>query len=53
MGLIWMTGLSYSEQWQGNLPEETREFYRQYYHVDLTDDQVGRLLQWTEGRPQP
>jgi len=50
MGLIWMTGLLYPDDWEGNLREETREFYRQYYHVDLSDDQLGRLLQWTEGR---
>lgn len=51
MGLIWMAGLLYPEQWQGDLREDTRAFYKLYYHVDLTDDELERLLEWAEGRP--
>ena len=51
MGLIWMAGLLYPERWQGDLREDTRAFYKLYYHVDLTDDELERLLEWAEGRP--
>ncbi|MEP3688434.1 MAG: iron ABC transporter substrate-binding protein [Sulfitobacter dubius] len=51
MGLIWMAGLLYPEQWQGDLREDTRAFYKLYYQVDLTDDELERLLEWAEGRP--
>jgi hypothetical protein len=44
MGLIWMAGLLYPDQWQGDLREDTRAFYKLYYHVDLTDDELERLL---------
>lgn len=51
MGLIWMAGLLYPEKWDGDLREETRDFYKLYYHVDLSDAELGRLLEWAEGRP--
>jgi iron complex transport system substrate-binding protein len=51
MGLIWMAGLLYPDKWQGDLREDTRAFYKLYYHVDLTDDELERLLEWAEGRP--
>lgn len=51
MGLIWMAGLLYPDQWLGDLREDTRAFYKLYYHVDLNDDELERLLEWAEGRP--
>jgi iron complex transport system substrate-binding protein len=51
MGLIWMAGLLYPDEWQGDLREDTRAFYRLYYHVDLSDEELDRLLAWAEGRP--
>ena len=51
MGLTWMMGLLFPERWQGDLREETRRFYEQYYHVDLGDEELERLLEWAEGRP--
>ena len=51
MGLIWMAGLLYPDQWQGDLREDTRAFYELYYHVDLTEEELEGLLEWTEGRP--
>ncbi|SMC83044.1 iron ABC transporter substrate-binding protein [Primorskyibacter flagellatus] len=50
MGLIWMAGLLYPERWDGDLREDTRAFYKLYYHVDLSDEELGRLLEWTQGR---
>jgi iron complex transport system substrate-binding protein len=51
MGLIWMAGLLYPDEWQGDLREDTRAFYKLYYHVDLSDEELERLLEWAEGRP--
>ncbi len=51
MGLIWMAGLLYPEHWQGDLAEETRQFYKTYYHLDLDEAELERLLEWAEGRP--
>jgi iron complex transport system substrate-binding protein len=51
MGLVWMAGLLYPERWKGDLREDTRAFYKLYYHVDLSDDELERLLEWAEGRP--
>jgi len=51
MGLIWMAGLLYPDHWRGDLRAETRAFYKLYYHVDLSDAELERLLEWAEGRP--
>ena len=51
MGLIWMTGLLYPDRWKGDLREDTRAFYELYYHVELSDEELERLLEWAEGRP--
>ena len=51
MGLHWMAGLMYPDRWEGDLREDTRAFYKLYYHVDLSDDDLERLLEWAEGRP--
>ena len=50
MGLIWMAGLLYPDRWEGDLRAETRAFYDLYYHVDLSDEELERLLAWAEGR---
>jgi iron complex transport system substrate-binding protein len=51
MGLKWMARLLWPDRWPGTLREETRDFYRLWYHVDLSDDDLDRLLEWSAGRP--
>ncbi|WP_114962623.1 iron ABC transporter substrate-binding protein [Tritonibacter mobilis] len=51
IGLHWMAGLLYPDRWQGDLREDTRAFYKLYYHVDLADEDLERLLEWAEERP--
>jgi iron complex transport system substrate-binding protein len=51
MGLRWMARLLYPDRWPGSLRDETREFYRLWYHVDLADPELDALLEWSEGRP--
>jgi iron complex transport system substrate-binding protein len=50
IGLKWLTGLFYPEQAPQDLPTVTREFYRLFYHVDLDDQDLDRLLAWAKGR---
>lgn len=51
MGLKWMAGLLWPDRWTGDLREETRAFYRLWYHVELSDAELETLLAWAEGRP--
>ena len=51
MGLIWMAGLLYPEKWEGDLREDTRAFYKLYYHVDLSDEELAaRKADWAGPR---
>ncbi|MBK0400429.1 iron ABC transporter substrate-binding protein [Limibaculum sp. M0105] len=50
MGLRWLAGLFYPERWTGDLREEARAFYKHYYHVDLDEADLDRLLEWSKGR---
>ena len=49
--IAWMAGLFYPDKWDGDLREEARLFYQRYYHVDLSDEELDRLLEWAEGQP--
>jgi iron complex transport system substrate-binding protein len=50
IGLQWLAGLFYPEHFKQDLREVTRSFYQLFYHVDLTDADLDRLLQWANGR---
>jgi iron complex transport system substrate-binding protein len=50
IGLKWLAGLFYPEEVKQDLREMTRSFYDLFYHVDLTDAELDRLLEWAEGR---
>ena len=51
IGLTWMARLFYPEKWGGDLREETRQFYKTWYHVDLSEEELDRLLAWADGTP--
>src|SRR6056297_4262157 len=51
IGLEWMAGLLYPDRWQGDLRADVRDFYQLFYHVDLDEDALDRLLEWADGRP--
>jgi iron complex transport system substrate-binding protein len=53
IGLKWMARLLWPDRWPGRLRDETRAFYRLYYHVDPTEAELDTLLAWSEGRPPP
>ncbi|MGH6897961.1 MAG: iron ABC transporter substrate-binding protein [Geminicoccaceae bacterium] len=50
IGLEWLAGLFYPDHVNQDLREVTRAFYDLFYHVDLTDAELDRLLQWAKGR---
>jgi iron complex transport system substrate-binding protein len=50
IGLRWLAGLFYPNHVNQDLRGVTRSFYDLFYHVNLTDAELDRLLQWAEGR---
>jgi iron complex transport system substrate-binding protein len=44
IGIRWLASVLYPRHFPESLRDTTREFYRLFYHVDLTDPQVDRLL---------
>lgn len=44
IGLWWLGKILYPEHFPEDLRTLTRDFYRRYYHVDLSDEQIERLL---------
>ncbi len=51
IGLRWLSGLFYPEVFDFDMAEETRAFYKLFYHVDLSDEELNRLLEWAGGNP--
>ena len=50
MGLRWLAGLFYPERFPDDLRMATRAFYRLFYHVDLGDADLERLIEWASGK---
>lgn len=44
IGISWLTAVLYPHQAKGDLRAETREFYKLFYHVDLSEEQIDLLL---------
>lgn len=51
-GLRWLSGLFFPERFKFDLDAETRAFYKLFYHVDLDDDELNRLIEWAKGKPR-
>jgi iron complex transport system substrate-binding protein len=47
MGLKWLTGLFYPEQFQYDLEAEVRDFYRVFYQVEISDSDLAQLIAWS------
>ena len=52
IGLKWLAGLFYPDRLGFDLRAETRRFYKLFYHVDLDDPSLDRLIAWASGRRQ-
>jgi iron complex transport system substrate-binding protein len=44
IGLWWLARILYPERFPEDLRPLTREFYKTFYHVDTSDDQIDRIL---------
>jgi iron complex transport system substrate-binding protein len=44
IGVRWLTSVLYPKQFPDSLQEATRQFYKLFYQVDLTDEQLAMLL---------
>jgi iron complex transport system substrate-binding protein len=51
IGLKWLSGLFFPDRFDFDLADETRRFYNLFYHVDLTDNELNRLIEWASGVP--
>jgi iron complex transport system substrate-binding protein len=50
IGLYWLTGLFYPDQYQEDLRTDAREFYDKFYRIKLTDQQLEALVRPAESR---
>jgi iron complex transport system substrate-binding protein len=50
IGLYWLTGLFYPDQYQEDLRTNVRQFYETFYNVKLSDLQLEALVRPAEGR---
>lgn len=48
IGIRWFSSLLYPGYVSGDVEEEVREFFRLFYHVELTEEQLDRLLGGSE-----
>lgn len=44
IGVVWLQKLFYPDSFTGDLAAETRDFYKLFYQVDITDEQIAALL---------
>jgi iron complex transport system substrate-binding protein len=47
IGLKWLTGLFYPDQFQFDLETEVRHFYRLFYQVEINDSDLAQLISWS------
>jgi len=50
MGLKWLSRVFYPHRFTDDIRSLTREFYRLFYAVDLSEDELEGLIQWAQGR---
>lgn len=50
LGLKWLGNLLYPEVYNYDMARETREFYKKFYHYDLTDEDLTGLLKDSGGK---
>lgn len=47
IGMRWLAGKIYPEHFDFDVDEEVRTFFRLFYHVNLTDEQLAQLYEYT------
>lgn len=51
IGLAWLAHLLHGERFPFDIRQETRKFYKLFYHVDLADNDLETLISWADGKP--
>lgn len=51
IGLAWLANLFHRDRFPFDFRQETRKFYRLFYHVELAEAELDTLLAWADGRP--
>ncbi len=51
IGLAWLANIFHSDKYPFDIRRETREFYKLFYHVDVTDTDLETLIAWADGKP--
>lgn len=49
LGIQWLGNLLYPDVYKYDMAKETREFYKKFYHYDLTDEELTSLLKDSGG----
>ncbi len=50
IGLKWLARTFYPDRFNEDFAETVREFYKLFYHVELSETELERLLEWSKGR---
>ncbi|MFT6669305.1 MAG: iron complex transport system substrate-binding protein [Afipia broomeae] len=51
IGLRWLANLFHGARFPFDIRQDTRAFYRQFYHVDVADSDLDTLIAWADGKP--
>lgn len=51
IGLRWLAHLFHGARFPFDVREDTRTFYKLFYHVDLADADLDTLVAWADGKP--
>jgi iron complex transport system substrate-binding protein len=51
IGLKWLAGLFYPDKFPADLRGTTRDFYRLFYHVEISEAELDALIAWSQGHP--
>ncbi|MCL4766581.1 MAG: iron ABC transporter substrate-binding protein [Hyphomicrobiaceae bacterium] len=51
IGLAWLANLFHGDRFPFDFRQETRKFYKLFYHVDVNEAELDTLLAWADGRP--
>lgn len=51
IGLRWLANLFHGARFPFDIRQDTRAFYKLFYHVDVTDSDLDTLIAWADGKP--
>jgi iron complex transport system substrate-binding protein len=51
IGLAWLANIFHGAKSPFDIVKDTRAFYKLFYHVDVSDTDLGTLIAWADGKP--